>query len=281
MRIKIDNREQELTKHIRSFIDTLPIFSHIQIEVVPLPIGDIILSMNGEENWIIERKSVADLAASIKDGRYEEQSYRLNGSNVPNHNIVYLIEGDISRMESNRFKPKVDKLTLYSAIFSLSYFKGFSVLRTLNVEETALFICNCANKMKKEQDKKPYYPLLTKGSAEQKARDVTSVPQPQESDSSLVNVEKVDSYVHVIKKVKKENITPENIAEIMLCQIPGISSVTALAVIKQFGSIGQLIEKGKTQQQELFNVTYETEKGQTRKISKTTAQNILDYLVHI
>ena len=96
-----------------------------------------------------------------------------------------------------------------------------------------------------------------------------------------MNVEKVDSYVHVIKKVKKENITPENIAEIMLCQIPGISSVTALAVIKQFGSIGQLIEKGKTQQQELFNVTYETEKGQTRKISKTTAQNILDYLVHI
>ena len=37
-----------------------------------------------EEKLVIERKSINDLLSSIKDGRYAEQSYRLNG--LPNHN---------------------------------------------------------------------------------------------------------------------------------------------------------------------------------------------------
>ena len=45
-----------------------------------LDLGDIIISTNeDEELMIIERKSLNDLASSIKDGRYAEQSYRLNG----------------------------------------------------------------------------------------------------------------------------------------------------------------------------------------------------------
>ena len=42
------------------------------------------------------------MLSSIKDGRYEEQSYRLNGLSHHNHNIVYLIEGDVNKV--NRFK---------------------------------------------------------------------------------------------------------------------------------------------------------------------------------
>ena len=36
------------------------------------------------------------LNSSIKDGRYVEQSHRLTGYNMHNHNIIYLIEGDLS-----------------------------------------------------------------------------------------------------------------------------------------------------------------------------------------
>ena len=42
-----------------------------------------------------------------------------------------------------------------------------------------------------------------------------------------------------IKKVKKENITEDNIGEIMLCQIPGISSVTSLAIMEKFKTISK------------------------------------------
>ena len=46
---------------------------------------------------LIERKSLNDLESSIKDGRYSEQSIRLNSSEIHNHNIYYLIEGNIQQ----------------------------------------------------------------------------------------------------------------------------------------------------------------------------------------
>ena len=41
-------------------------------------------------------------------------------------------------------------------------------------------------------------------------------------------------YVDVIKKEKKKNITPENIGEIILSQIPGVSSHTSKVIMKNF-----------------------------------------------
>ena len=47
-------------------------------------------------DYIVERKTGSDLASSIIDGRYEEQSYRLlhSGDLIP-HSVIYLIEGEI------------------------------------------------------------------------------------------------------------------------------------------------------------------------------------------
>ena len=62
----------------------------------PLVLGDITIeNEDGKELVIIERKTVADLAASIKDGRYREQSARLTSYSLDNHRIVYLIEGSL------------------------------------------------------------------------------------------------------------------------------------------------------------------------------------------
>ena len=91
MIIKIDTRETALLHQILNQTTTIPVFKNIQIKSETLPIGDIIISDETEDKIIIERKSVSDLLSSIKDGRYEEQSYRLNGLQHHNHNIVYLI----------------------------------------------------------------------------------------------------------------------------------------------------------------------------------------------
>ena len=42
-------------------------------------------------DFITERKTADDLAASIMDGRYEEQKYRLKNCGI--NNVVYLVEG--------------------------------------------------------------------------------------------------------------------------------------------------------------------------------------------
>lgn len=301
MIIKVDTRENDLMQQINYFITNIPIFKKINVKSETLPIGDIIITDDLEnEKLIIERKTVADLMASIKDGRYEEQSYRLNGINHHNHNIIYLIEGDLNKI--NRFKPEstVEKLTLYSAMFSLNYYKGFSLFRTTSLEETATVICNMAYKLEKEKasNKKAYY---SNSNSDQINEIVSKLPEEVSVISGvkiikmelpLENINENDQnncskkeepndkdYVNVVKKVKKENITTENIDEILLCQIPGISSVTALAIIEKYKSIVNLIKEIEKDNACLNNISYINAKGQSRKINKTSVLNILKFLL--
>jgi len=296
MIIKIDNREHDLIKLCQHYIEIIPNYKDIELVVEALPLGDAIIGNNKvnangeicgfEEKVIIERKSLADLGASIKDGRYEEQSYRLNGSPYHNHNIIYLIEGDIHKMiqyQSNLFKNKnkIEKTTLYSTIVSLNYFKGFSVLRSFNMDETSIILCNMAYKIKKtEKDNKfGYYSnkrLETVGGGGGDGGEGNCEGEGKCEGTG----ESEKDYCSVVKKVKKDNITPENIGEIMLCQIPGISSTSALVIMKKFGTIDNLIIQLKSDPGILKDLSYTNEKGQTRKISKTILENIVKFLYH-
>jgi ERCC4-type nuclease len=288
MLIKVDVREAELIKIFETLIATIPIFKDLKIQLESLPLGDIII-FDDERNadlLILERKSISDLLASIKDGRYEEQSYRLNGLNQPNHNIMYIIEGDVNsqhQFKGNYFKNKfsgstnssttnsLEKLTAYSAMFSLNYYKGFSVFRTFSISETATFICNTANKIKKGllENKTPYYSEIVVN----KSMSENDLDKKEET-----NEESCKDYVGVIKKIKKDNITEDNIGEIMLCQIPGISSVTALAVMKKVGTISNLIKMIQEDENCLKDISTINPNGQQRKISKTCVANIIKFL---
>ena len=78
MKLKIDNREKKLIKIIMAFKEQFNL-KKIDITIEVLDIGDfIICDDNDNEILIIERKSLNDLASSIKDGRYVEQSLRLS-----------------------------------------------------------------------------------------------------------------------------------------------------------------------------------------------------------
>lgn len=279
MIIKIDTRESALLQQINNQVTSIPVFKNIKIISETLPIGDIIINDETEDKIIIERKSVADLLSSIKDGRYEEQSYRLNGLNHHNHNIVYLIEGDVNRV--NRFKTDnhVEKLTLYSAMFSLNYYKGFSVFRSFSMDETANIVCNMAYKIGKDLTKKPFFEnkcqIVEIPCQKTDSDDVDTI---KNDDTTEIQVTEKD-YVGVVKKVKKDNITPENIGEIMLCQIPGISSVTALAVMEKYKTIPNLIKELELNNDSMKDLSYTNSKGQVRKINKTCIVNIVKFLL--
>jgi ERCC4-type nuclease len=298
MIIKVDIREQEMFKLIKYYLEISPSYKNITIVSENLPLGDVIIcDENNVERLIIERKSIRDLSSSIKDGRYEEQSYRLNGSPFSNHNIIYLIEGDLN--SKFLFKDRIDKISLYSAMFSLNHYKGFSVLRTFTIDETSLVICNMAYKMKKcdVENKKPYYKNKVEMLTETPVlKPVISATEPENTDAvspktpviTEPNVDVVDNndteenekdYCSVIKKVKKENVTPQNIGEIMLCQIPGISSVSAIAILKEFQTLPNLLNKLRENKECLNDVSYVNSKNQTRKINKTVIQNIKKFLL--
>ena len=298
MFIKVDSREKELQSKISYYISSIPAFRNLKVIVEPLPIGDVIISNNNEDVLVMERKSLNDLLSSIKDGRYEEQSYRLNGLPLHNHNIMYLIEGDINKM--NMFRDtKFEKLTLFSAVFSLNYYKGFSVIRTFNIDETALFICNCVSKLIKSEttnrkafynnnniinivaDKKDENAILENSVEEKQQNNSEESDGANDTNENDVQTDLCGSkdYISLVKKVKKENITLENIDEIMLCQIPGVSTATAVSIIKKFNSIANLIKSLEDNDKCLADVTNTNGKGQSRKITKTSIANIIKFLL--
>jgi ERCC4-type nuclease len=180
-----------------------------------LPIGDIIIYDPTQQKDIVlfERKTLADLAASIRDGRYKEQSFRLietaTATGFNTHHIVYIIEGDLSRYDERH--TQITKTALQSAMVSLMYYKGFSVIRTMNVGETADFILHFADKVAKEG------PLSV--------ADTTT------------------AYSEVsAKKEKRDYITRDNIGEIMLAQVPGVSAKMASAILSKYnGSIYEFL----------------------------------------
>ena len=298
MSIKIDVREHELIKTCKYYLEISPAYKDIKFTTEALPIGDIIISGNSDytgkdtdnNSVIIERKSLRDLSASIKDGRYEEQSYRLNGSPYHNHNIIYLIEGDMNRI--NVFKDKLDKTTLYSAMVSLNYFKGFSVMRSLSIDETAIIICNMAYKLRKgrlenkmahysnhkEKEEKQEQEKQEQEKQEQEKQEQSKEKQEKQEQETDLEKDLEKDYCFVVKKVKKDNITPNNIGEILLSQIPGISSISAIAIMAKFKTLPNLIVQLKENESCLQNITYINSKNQTRKINKTIVTNIIKFL---
>jgi ERCC4-type nuclease len=260
--IQVDIREHQLIQLLQQYDTTEP----KKVTTAALELGDIIIC----DKLIIERKSVADLYSSIIDGRYEEQSYRLsNLSTHNNHNIVYLIEGDISRHKH--------KNMLMSAMFSINYYKGFSLMRTNSIQETSDYIWNTFKKMTKE-NKNGFYDMSTNINTEHPITICDG--SDTETPPSATATEK--DYVSVVKKCKKENITENNIDEIMLCQVPGISTQSAISIVKHLGGIKELFAKYAEQGDGLFvDIRVEQANGKMSKLNKTIIQNIKRFLLKV
>ena len=211
-----------------------------EIKSERLPLGDIILhdpAGQGRDIVLFERKTLNDLAASIQDGRYKEQSFRLLQSSAAAtatagfhpHNIVYIIEGDIAHYEAKRNKNnRITKTALQSAMVSLLYYKGFSVIRTMNLGETADFILHFADKVAKESADGAT-PAYTRADAQH--------PPPHHTENAATTHDTAaERYSEVAaKKEKRDYITRENIGEIMLAQVPGVSAKVAAAILAKYG----------------------------------------------
>ena len=291
MEIILDYREKKLIETCFSLIQTNENFNKIVLKNENLHIGDIIIKHNNEVKIIIERKTISDLVSSIKDKRYEEQSFRLDSLEHHNHNIIYLIEGSCE-------KENKEKQMIYSSIFSLNYYKGFSVFRSANINETAYIICNMVLKIN-NKNKSSYYkniylqPETQNVSQNQKENDILNVNDEDVNNEDVnnedVNNEDVNNeedlkdnkeYCGLIMKKKSSMITPDNISEIMLCQIPGISKITAIEILKRFdGKINKLITSLNNDPKCIDNLSYIIPTtNKLRKINKTSIDNIIKYL---
>ena len=299
MKVIIDERENELFEKCEMLIRSSPLPSSIQLLKEVLDLGDILIKTDNDKDvLLIERKSFQDLLASIKDGRYEEQSYRLlHSSGFPPHSVFYLVEGMFSSLRT----PLENKIIM-SAVTTLQFFKGFSVHRTATLDESAKWLLNFADKIETNFCKGiiPYYltrPFLKYFTQPNREPNTKSNEPPVEienldensqdlitntpiiaNDTQIITSPTPADYCQVVKKVKKENVTPENIGEIILCQIPGISSITAIAIMKHFKHFTHFMEELTNNSSCIENLTIETN-GKIRKISKKSIESIQTYLL--
>jgi ERCC4-type nuclease len=201
--IKIDLREHDLISLCKE--------NGIPIETEALEIGDILLKTETDA-LIIERKTLADLAASIKDGRFREQKQRLLSA-YPPHRITYIIEGgSFKKMSNTKLLFGIQTSALLSSILSLMYRDGFHVIQTSTTLDTMYLIKELMTRMENHPDKiKP-------------------------SDTT-------EEYVHSIKvKTKKsENLTPEVVYLLQLGQLPGFSTSIATDIAKVYPSMSLLL----------------------------------------
>jgi ERCC4-type nuclease len=127
-----------------------------------------------------------------------------------------------------------------------------------------------ANKLYKERSKPPFYSNIKE--------QHTNTTNNSDIIEPVTVVSSDKDYCSVVKKVKKDNITSENIGEIMLCQIPGISSASALAILAEFKTLPNLIKAIDANETCLNNVSTTDANGKSRKISKAAIATIIKFL---
>jgi len=122
----VDDREHGLIPLMKSF------------RTAHLPVGDIWIGLDISGNpaangIIIERKSAADLEASILDGRYREQRARLlSFAQERKAHPAYIIEGELDRLQARLKKPALMK---HLTRLALRY--HVAVFQTACINETA------------------------------------------------------------------------------------------------------------------------------------------------
>jgi ERCC4-type nuclease len=238
MKIDIDCREKELIQ----FCSLLNKNNDISLNVIQLHLGDLIIN----NKVIIERKTLTDLAASIKDGRYREQSFRLQKSLEEGYKVIYMIEGNM-----DLYVGTLPKDTLTRTFYSLMN-KGFNVFLTKNVKDSAYFILQFAEKIK----------------------DTTI--ETTNTITNEINYENIEGVIH---KQKNTNLTRDNISIFMLSQLPGISSITATIIMDKYKHISNLIKELATDPECLEKFEYINPKNnKPKKLNKNIIKCIKELL---
>ena len=238
--LSIDARETGLINILKE--------SEHTIKTQNLDIGDIHIIRGDNLVACIERKTVSDLAASIKDGRYREQKLRLKAANCAVRG--YIIEntlpvwGDVNGIAES---------TLRSALVNTVTRDKMMVLQSTSTYETSLWVLKLLEKCN-----------------EQRWDEMELESSPSSSRE----------YTDTLSTVKKRNMTPETCFVTQLKVLPGVSSSIAESIVSEFCSFKDLFDKlGTSSDEERIEVLSKLTTGEKRrKIGTKVAVTVNTYL---
>ena len=110
-----------------------------KVERGRLDLGDVRLTRADGSSLLVERKTWADWAASIQDGRYKEQKARAIASADGSTRYIYLLEDSTGRPFDGHTRG-MNNASMHAAAIKTQLRDGIAVLHALNPHDTALHI---------------------------------------------------------------------------------------------------------------------------------------------
>lgn len=270
IKIIIDNREKDIIQLFKVTDFKFKNNELIEIAYDNLDIGDFHIKVDEQLAIVIERKTLADLAASIKDGRYKEQKARMKAVNIPNHYKMYLIEGEVYAEDSLDKNSKfvscngIAISTIISSIVNTYLRDGLSIYKTKNINATAKFLAKIFEKMPEFGNN-----VLNN------SQSISSIGQSNEQET--------DEYMSGLKLKKKENMTGIACYISQLAQITGVSYNIAKSISEKFNSLIDLslaylgLEEDKDREMLLADIKITIGKsGKERRIGKVLSKRIYE-----
>lgn len=207
MEVWVDFREAALLAHLRNVLKDIN-DTETTLLSKNLELGDIqIVGPNGP--ILFERKTYADLASSIVDGRYSEQKARIL-SVFPPHLCTYIIECDGWQIGDTRGGGGASVTSVEGAIIHTMFRDKMHVVQVRDTLGTAMYIKTVLAKYKANPK---YFVPGTVGT-------VDTVGGTPGSASEYIATLK-----HKSRKI--DNIDKHTCYLLQLCQIPGISHKVA------------------------------------------------------
>lgn len=131
MELWVDDRERAVITHIENaHVDT------IKFVVKRMTVGDYAITYRGYIMLIIERKTWADLASSLRDGRASNINKLIKTRDAAGCQLVYLIEGNPCPRPSQRYARMPIK-NLRAHLDHIAFRDGIHLVYTLNQSGTA------------------------------------------------------------------------------------------------------------------------------------------------
>lgn len=200
--MRIDHRECAIKPLITSLLER----ENINYSLENLECGDFIIEVDGQPLLVIERKTIKDLLASIKDGRLRDQKRKMI-EQYDKSKIMYLIEGVLSFQEMPKGFTDVEYKSLKSSVINTQVRDKVTVMQTNNLQETCAYLYDVVYRVYQNPSK---YCLETTG-------ELLPIQQPISLNGAI-----------------KKKTTRNEVFIQQLCQVSGISHKTAEAISREF-----------------------------------------------
>ncbi len=252
----VDNREHTLIAALNGIAEMTGAPAPT---VKTLDVGDIQIhrltsdGTSSEPYIIIERKTLDDLASSMKSNRYREQKARLLSQRTPTQKIMYLIEGGFSASMGRSFHSGFTEASLLSACTRAMFKDNLLVLQLPTTDALAVWLMATMTKLR---------------------------ANPAEYDGES-GVTSMGEYAGLLVSRKRDNVTADVCYRAMLASVPGVTARSADVIAGKWPTMTTLcthLVTGAAAQKELSEVAIDTTTGKVRKLGPAVADRVVEML---